>query len=181
MQPRLKGGAHKAVCRVLGYLQVTQQADGHWPQNMWLDGGPYWNGIRTDETALPILLVDLARQLYLIEKTGSPCIAWRFNHKIRSMPAGKILRIATMAPAIIHWSVDDWDTVQDDKARDAGLGMHIVDRATEGLPERKKIRFTFYWPDRWSLGRCGLRRPRRSLVTPETLDGIEVEGTREAR
>ena len=29
-------------------------------QNMWLDGTPYWSGIQMDETAFPILLVDLA-------------------------------------------------------------------------------------------------------------------------
>jgi glucoamylase len=47
---------------VLLYLQVTQNADGGWPQNMWLDGTGYWDGIQMDETALPILLVDLARR-----------------------------------------------------------------------------------------------------------------------
>ncbi|MCC7082774.1 MAG: glucan 1,4-alpha-glucosidase [Burkholderiales bacterium] len=55
-------GAHDDVRRVLGYLQTTQEADGHWPQNMWLDGTPYWNGIQMDETAFPLLLVDLARR-----------------------------------------------------------------------------------------------------------------------
>ena len=45
---------------MLRYLRVTQEADGHWSQNMWLDGTPYWHGIQMDETALPILLVDLA-------------------------------------------------------------------------------------------------------------------------
>ena len=29
---------------------------------MWLDGTPYWSGIQMDETALPIMLVDLARR-----------------------------------------------------------------------------------------------------------------------
>jgi glucoamylase len=53
-------GAHEHVRRVLRYLQVTQEPDGHWSQNMWLDGTPYWRGIQMDETALPILLVDLA-------------------------------------------------------------------------------------------------------------------------
>jgi glucoamylase len=53
-------GAHAEARRVLRYLQVTQESDGHWSQNMWLDGTPYWNGIQMDETALPILLVDLA-------------------------------------------------------------------------------------------------------------------------
>ena len=58
----LAGGAHREACRVLHYLQVTQELDGHWPQNMWLDGTPYWNGVQMDETALPILLVDLVRR-----------------------------------------------------------------------------------------------------------------------
>ena len=53
-------GARHEARRVLRYLRVTQEADGHWTQNMWLDGSPYWHGIQMDETALPILLVDLA-------------------------------------------------------------------------------------------------------------------------
>lgn len=53
-------GAHAEARRVLRYLEVTQETDGHWSQNMWLDGTAYWNGIQLDETALPILLVDLA-------------------------------------------------------------------------------------------------------------------------
>jgi glucoamylase len=56
----LAAGAHRDARRVLSYLQVTQEADGHWPQNMWLDGQPYWSGIQMDETAFPILLIDLA-------------------------------------------------------------------------------------------------------------------------
>ena len=55
-------GAHDEVRRVLYYLQGTQEADGHWPQNMWMDGSPYWGGIQMDETAFPILLVDLAHR-----------------------------------------------------------------------------------------------------------------------
>lgn len=58
----LASGARADARRVLGYLQATQEADGHWPQNMWLDGTPYWNGVQMDETAFPILLVDLARR-----------------------------------------------------------------------------------------------------------------------
>ena len=53
-------GANDDAVRVLRFLQVTQDADGHWCQNMWLDGSAYWDGIQMDEDALPILLVDLA-------------------------------------------------------------------------------------------------------------------------
>ena len=34
---------------------------------MWLDGSPYWGGIQMDETAFPILLVDLARREKALE------------------------------------------------------------------------------------------------------------------
>ncbi len=52
-------GAHRDAHRVLEYVRVTQNADGSWPQNMWVNGQPYWHGIQLDETAFPILLVDL--------------------------------------------------------------------------------------------------------------------------
>ena len=58
----LAAGAREEGSRVLRYLAVTQEADGHWPQNMWLDGTPYWNGVQMDETGFPILLVDLAHR-----------------------------------------------------------------------------------------------------------------------
>lgn len=63
----LAAGARADVRRALRYLAVTQEADGHWPQNMWLDGTPYWNGVQMDETGFPILLVDLARRQGLLE------------------------------------------------------------------------------------------------------------------
>ncbi len=58
----LAAGAYEDVHRVLRYLAVTQELSGRWPQNMWLDGTPYWPGIQMDEAGLPILLVDLAHR-----------------------------------------------------------------------------------------------------------------------
>jgi glucoamylase len=54
------------------FLMSTQREDGHWPQNMWLDGRPHASGIQMDETALPILLADMLRRYELID----PCRAW---------------------------------------------------------------------------------------------------------
>jgi glucoamylase len=53
-------GDETAVRRILRYLRATQEADGSWPQNCWLDGSPYWEGIQLDECAFPMLLLDLA-------------------------------------------------------------------------------------------------------------------------
>jgi glucoamylase len=86
-------------------------------------------------------------QRYLKEKTISPRLMWRFNHKLRSLPPGKILRIELMAPAVIHWTADDWKTCQDLKTHDAGLKIHLADLPTQSLPAGKQIKFTFYWPD----------------------------------
>jgi glucoamylase len=58
----LAAGAYDDALRVLHYLETVQEGDGHWAQNMWLDGRPYWNGLQMDETAFPILLVDLLRR-----------------------------------------------------------------------------------------------------------------------
>jgi glucoamylase len=55
----LAAGAVASARSVLDYLAVTQEADGHWSQNSWLDGRPYWSGIQIDETAFPILLYDM--------------------------------------------------------------------------------------------------------------------------
>jgi glucoamylase len=58
----LAAGAADDAFRVLRYLEVTQEADGHWAQNLWLDGRPYWAGLQMDETSFPILLVDMLRR-----------------------------------------------------------------------------------------------------------------------
>jgi len=88
---------------------------------------------------------------YILEKTGSPHAAWRFNQKCRSTPHGKILRIEVLAPAVIHWSLDGWATVHDAPTRPTGLGMHLVDLPTQELSAGAAVNFTFYWPEggRW--------------------------------
>jgi glucoamylase len=58
----LAAGAVTDAVRVLRYLEATQEAEGNWAQNLWLDGRPYWSGIQMDETAFPILLLDLLRR-----------------------------------------------------------------------------------------------------------------------
>jgi glucoamylase len=84
---------------------------------------------------------------YIEEKTVSPRLVWRFNHKIRSIPEGRLLRIETLSTAIIHWSGDDWKTVVDVTTRDSGLGIHLADLPTKDLIEGSQVRFTLYWPD----------------------------------
>src|SRR5262249_37476918 len=58
----LAAGAVDNAKSTLGYLMSIQEADGHWSQNVWLDGEPYWGGVQMDECAFPILLADMLRR-----------------------------------------------------------------------------------------------------------------------
>ena len=42
--------------RALLWLTCIQNEDGSFPQNSWIDGEPYWEGIQLDEMAAPLLL-----------------------------------------------------------------------------------------------------------------------------
>jgi glucoamylase len=55
-------GAHATARRTLAYLVASQEADGHWSQNQWVDGVPYWAGIQLDEAAYPLLLAAALRR-----------------------------------------------------------------------------------------------------------------------
>jgi glucoamylase len=95
-------------------------------------------------------------QRYLVDKVTSRHIIWRFNNKVRSMPPGRILRIETLAPAVVHWSFDRWHTVHDVPTRDTTFGVHVAELATMQLPSAARVDFTFYWleADRWEGTDC---------------------------
>jgi glucoamylase len=84
---------------------------------------------------------------YIRDKTISSLIIWRFTHQVRTVGAGRTLRIETLVPAQVRWSTDDWQTVTEDTTRDSHLGVHVIDLPTAALPAGSIIRFTFYWPD----------------------------------
>lgn len=84
-------------------------------------------------------------QRYLIEHTTTDLQTWRFNNKCRCLEKGKRLRIELLAPATIHWSADNWQTVADLVTRDSGFGIHYADLPTKALPLGAVVVFTFLW------------------------------------
>ena len=54
-------GALATARRTLAYLVASQEPDGHWPQNQWVDGDAYWTGLQLDEAAYPLLLAGALR------------------------------------------------------------------------------------------------------------------------
>jgi len=49
-------GRTETARRALVYLACTQQPNGGFAQNFWIDGTPYWSGEQLDEVAFPLML-----------------------------------------------------------------------------------------------------------------------------
>jgi glucoamylase len=170
----LAAGNRAEAERLFGVMGAQTSPGGLLPEQVWdapdIAERELFNG-RPSGSAMPLVwahsehlklarsLVDgaacdtppQALQRYVKDKTGSPRVIWRFDHRCRKVAAGKTLRIETLAPARVHWSADDWRTSADAETRNTGLGVHLVDLPTADLNAGTAVRFTFYWPqaDRW--------------------------------
>jgi glucoamylase len=112
----LAAGDCTTPLRALIYLDVSQERNGGFAQNFWIDGEPYWRGVQLDEVAYPILL------------------AWRLKRD-------KGLEGFDPYP---NWSGDEWKTVRDTPSSTTELGVEFADvpiPATQQAP----VRFTFFW------------------------------------
>jgi glucoamylase len=90
----------------------------------------------------------LTTHRYLKHQHLSKWIVWRFDRPAPGMPSCRKhilgVRLEFLAPAVVHWSADEWLTHQDQPTIDSGLGVHYLD-----LPlarARFRIVFTVYWP-----------------------------------
>jgi len=80
-------GARDDVRSILQYLIATQTSDGHWHQNQWLNGEPFWQGIQLDETAFPIILASaLAERGLLGDCSASEMIERAASYLARHGP-----------------------------------------------------------------------------------------------
>jgi glucoamylase len=52
----LASGRAETARRALVYLACTQEPDGGFAQNFWIDGTPYWSALQLDEVAFPVIL-----------------------------------------------------------------------------------------------------------------------------
>jgi glucoamylase len=107
-------GAVDDARNVLAYLIATQQADGHWLQNQWLGGKPFWQGIQLDEAAFPVLLASM-----LDERNALGDIA------VRDMIARALGFIVREGPS----------TAQDRWEEDAGVNTFTLAAAIAALVE----------------------------------------------
>ena len=83
----LAAGETATPLRALIYLAVSQQEDGGFAQNFWVNGTPYWRGIQLDEVAFPILLaLRLSQQNALNDFDPYPMVLKAANYLLRHGP-----------------------------------------------------------------------------------------------
>ena len=80
-----------------------------------------------------------------------PLEVWKPNRHVRFMRAGEMLRVQGEAAFTLHWTTDDWKSVQNTKSIRNALQMDYVDLAAVVTSPGTCIRFTFLWTDgnRW--------------------------------
>jgi glucoamylase len=119
-------GAEAEARDTLRYLIATQTEDGHWFQNQWLGGTPYWQGIQLDETAFPVLLAAcleerdalrrvavedmVQRALSYIARTG-PATAqdrWEENEGINAFTLAVSIAALVAGAALLSQPAQDW-------------------------------------------------------------------------
>lgn len=166
----LAGGRLQEAQRLKAALEALSSAEGLLPEQIWdgpdlADQELYFG--RPSGSAMPLvwahaeylkLLRSLSEervfdmpphtvQRYQLDQVVSTTLVWRFNHKVRSIPTGYNLRVEVLAPALVYFSFDAWNTVQSVASRDSSLGIHLVDLETARLAAGRRVIFTFYWPE----------------------------------
>lgn len=71
---------------------------------------------------------------------------WKPNRQVTQIKKGVKLRIQMLAPFRLHWSCDEWQSVQDSSSTPTALGIEFADIVvpkTQAAP----VRFTFFWTD----------------------------------
>jgi len=119
-------GAEQEARDTLRYLIATQNEDGHWNQNQWLGGAPYWQGIQLDETAMPVLLAaeleerdalrsiavaDMVRRaLGYIARTGPSTQQdrWEENAGLNAFTLGTTIAALVAGAALLPAPECDW-------------------------------------------------------------------------
>ena len=130
---------------VLRYLIATQHEDGHWFQNQWLGGRPFWQGLQLDEAAFPILLASLLKERDALD-----------NIPVKDMMTRAAGFVAREGPT----------TCQDRWEEDAGLNVFTLAVAIaalveaseylEGAAKAHALRVADYWnaqTEAWSYVR----------------------------
>jgi glucoamylase len=79
------------------------------------------------------------------EKRPARCRPWREDCPVARIPAGRVLRLDFPQPALVLYTRDDWKSQAKAETKDTGVGLFVVEIATEGMAQGQRVAFT--WRD----------------------------------
>ncbi len=83
---------------------------------------------------------------YLGDRKGCQLFEiWKPNRQVRAVKRGYKLRVQVPSPFRLHWTNDEWRTVNDTSSARTVFGVEFVDIPIAAA-QRAPIRFTFFWP-----------------------------------
>lgn len=158
--------------RILKFLERTQRPDGSWPQNMWLDGRPYWNGIQMDEVAFPVILAWRLKKMGVLKEDFYPMVKRAASFLVKEGPVTEQER----------WEENSGFSPSTLAAEITALicAAHWAEEVGEGREAHYLFEIADYWQTRledWTYTDCGCIFPeypehyqRIASVVPEALD-----------
>ena len=69
---------------------------------------------------------------------------WKHNRQVSSIGQRSTLRVQAASPFRLHWTTDEWHTVNDSQSAGTALGIDFVDVPIP-VEQRAPVRFTFFW------------------------------------
>jgi glucoamylase len=69
---------------------------------------------------------------------------WKHNWQVSSLRRNSTLRVQAASPFRLHWTTDEWHTVNDTPSAGTALGIDFVDVPIP-VEQRAPVRFTFFW------------------------------------
>jgi glucoamylase len=91
-------------------------------------------------------LIPEVAQRYLGDRKSCHLLEiWKPNRQVRAVKRGYMLRVQVQAPFRLHWTADEWRTVNDTASTATTFGVHFVDVPVEP-GQQAPFRFTLFWP-----------------------------------
>jgi glucoamylase len=69
---------------------------------------------------------------------------WKHNRQVSSLRPNSTLRVQAASPFRLHWTTDEWHTINDTSSAGTALGIDFVDVPIP-VEQRAPVRFTFFW------------------------------------
>ena len=94
-------------------------------------------------------LIPEVAERYLGDRSKCKSLSvWKFNRQVQQVKSKDTdtLRIIAIAPFKLHWTWDDWQTIEETSSSSTNLAIYFVDIPIQKL-ETLLVEFTFFWSD----------------------------------